>query len=796
MRKSQAIVVANEIFCYSAPPMTARPSRLNTKSSAAPARRSFRDRMRRVWRITKWTVFLLGLLAIGAGWYGQKLTTWAEEHFSRSFRWNIPSRVYSDGEYLFPGLDLARRDLPGKLDRLGYRNTGTTITTPGDYSVSKDTIEIFLHDFDYPQQKFKGFPVRLTVSDSVITAITHLQTNQALPTLRLEPELIASLFDARMEDRTLITLKEVPDVCLQAVVLIEDERFFEHHGVDPTGIFRAMLKNLASFRIKQGGSTLTQQLVKNYFLDQERSFKRKIKEAIIALAIEQRHSKKEILEAYLNEIYLGQRGQSSVEGIGEAAHLYFAKNVNQLTIGECALLAGMIRSPHHYSPFNDPQAATDRRDFVLKRLEDVALITPVQYASARAEKIVTPIRPKSAVQAPYFIDFVKQQLHILYPETQLTAEGMRIFTTLDMTSQRIAESAVEESLAALETQYAKTLPPHPAGPLQGVLISVQPQTGYLRALVGGRSYSDTQFNRAIQAKRQPGSIFKPFVYLTAFDPSRTKTPIAPSTFIYDVGFHIQSGGEDWAPRNYDHQEHGPLPAHDALMKSYNIATARLAIDTGLPAIVQTAHDAGIAAPLQAVPALALGAFEVTPLEMTSAYTIFPNNGLRAEPLSIMQVVTTDGRVLERKTISMQRQFDPAPVYLVTQTLKDVLNFGTAASSRRLGFSGLAAGKTGTTSSYRDAWFVGFTPDIVTLTWVGYDDNATIKLSGGQAALPMWVRYTTASIGNPQQDFAVPKNIVMVKIDPESGKIATKNCPQTIFAPFVEGAEPREACPLH
>lgn len=760
-------------------------------------RLTFREKIRRFFRFVKWTIILLSLGAVVSWWYVHKLNDFVEVQFSKSFRWDVPSRIYADVEYLFPGLDTGRRSLLSKLDRLGYRNTGNSVKTPGEYFASSDLLEIYLHDFDYPHQKFEGFPVRIRLNGSVIANITRIDTGESTPTVRLEPEIIATVFDAKMEDRTLVSLKEVPDACLQSVVLIEDERFFKHHGVDPMGIARAMWSNLKAFRIKQGGSTLTQQLVKNYFLTSERSFKRKIKEALMALAIEQNHTKGEILEAYLNEIYLGQRGSSSVSGFGEAARLYFGKNVSQLSSAECSLLAGMIRSPHYYSPFKNPERAKSRRDFILKKLHDGGLLSVGEYKSSIEEKIVTPKRSQRIVQAPYFIDFVKQQLFDLYPDSELSAEGMRIFTSLDMTSQLIAEDSLVGELGNLEKNYGSTLPKsHKAGELQGALVSIQPQTGYIRSLVGGRDYNETKFNRVVQAKRQPGSIFKPFVYLTAFSPTRTKQVFAPSSFIYDTNFTVQAGGKNWSPKNYDKKEHGPVTLREALMKSYNIATAKLAVDVGLEEVVKTAHDAGLNEELLAVPSLALGSFEVTPLEMASAYTIFANNGIRAEPLSIINVVDSKGEVLERKSIDMERRFDPAPVYLVNQVLKDVFDFGTAAGARRLGFTGVAAGKTGTTSNYRDAWFVGYTPDILTLTWVGYDDNAQSNMSGGRAALPIWVRYMVKAHGNPTQDFQVPKNVVLVKIDPTSGKAWRVGCPEPVYAPFVEGSEPNEQCPLN
>jgi penicillin-binding protein 1B len=453
----------------------------------------------------------------------------------------------------------------------------------------------------------------------------------------------------------------------------------------------------------------------------------------------------------------------------------------------------MIRMPSEYNPLKHRDNAEARRNFVLKRLLDERFITSDDYAKARAEPIVTPKPLVRVGRAPYFIDFVKQQLSDLYPQEVLQSEGLRIFTTLDMTAQLAAEDAVNNGLAQLEKSYANILPKNHTEPLQGVLIAMQPGNGYLRALVGGRSYSDSQFNRAIQAHRQPGSAFKPFVYLTALDPRRSKKAFTAATTIDDTTFTVQSGGKDWAPQNYDKKEHGTVTVRTALEQSLNIATAKIAIDAGLDNIVETAKVAGIKSQIDPVPSFALGSFEVTPIELASAYTIFPNGGIRAEPISIMNVVTTKGEVLEKKTVKMRRVFDAQPVYLTTSLMKGVIDHGTGAGARSLGFQGIAAGKTGTTSNYKDAWFVGFTPNFLALAWVGYDDNAAMNMSGARAALPIWANFMKDEAPPSQQDFPSPPDIVLVKIDPASGKISNSHCPNFIEEAFIEGQEPRESC---
>ncbi len=746
------------------------------------------------FRLSKYLLPIAVVLALAGIWYYHHLSNWAEQQFSKTQKWNIASKVYSDAEYLYPGVNLPARKLIAKLNRLGYRNVSPTeVKGAGEFSAASDHLDIFLHDFTYPLENFTGFPVRIVINGSSISRLINLKTQQDITTIRLEPELIAGLFGAEQEDRTLVTLNDVPQQLLESIIQIEDERFFKHHGVDPIGIARAFVKDVATLHFTQGGSTLTQQLVKNYLLRSKKSLWRKFQEALIAVAIERHHTKGEILEAYINEIYFGQRGTSSVSGVGEAARLYFGKDVGQLDTAECAQLAGMIRSPSEYSPFKNKDAAKSRRDFVLNRLYEKSLISAKDLADAKAEPIITPQRRNQVVMAPYFIQFVKQQLQELYSENILQSEGLKIFTTLDMTAQIVAESAVLKGLTDLDKSAATVLPKNHADPLQGALISIQPQTGYIRSMVGGRDFANTQFNRITQAKRQPGSTFKPFVYLTAFDPSRSKHLTYPSAYIDDTHFTIESGGKPWTPENYDKKEHGRITLRTALENSENIATAKLALETGLDEIVTTARDAGLTSELLAVPSIALGSFEVTPMELASAYTIFANNGIRALPASIIQVVDKSNQVLQRKVMEVHKKFEAGPVYLTTNVLKGVMDRGTGAGARKLGFTGIAAGKTGTTSNYKDAWFVGFTPSILTLVWVGYDDNATMNLSGGRAALPIWTTYMKQTVGDSPEDFSPPPGVVLVKIDPATGLLSGKHCPDGVFEPFIEGHEPDKTC---
>lgn len=694
-------------------------------------------------------------------------------------RWNLPSRVYSDSFYLYPGMKVGPVEVERRLERLSYKRTGREVRSMGEFSRAGSTVVVSLHHFVYPSDEFSGFLVRLEFSKETLESIRRLDTDEELKNLKLEPELIASIFDEKMEDRTLVPLAQIPDYLIRAVIAVEDERFYTHHGIDPIAILRAFLTDLLHLKAVQGGSTVTQQLVKNYFLTSQKTLVRKINEVLMAILLELRYSKEDILEAYFNEIYFGQRGPISVTGIEEASRLYFSKNASNLSLAEAALLAGMIRSPGEYSPFRNITKAYDRRNFVLKTMNAKELITPQEYGAARREKIAVAPRNSRPFQAPYFIDFVQSELRTSYPSEVLKSEGLKIFTTLDLEAQEIAERALQRRLEELEEGRPKLKKLRSEGKyLEGAFIAVRPQTGAIRAFVGGRDYEKSQFNRVADAHRQPGSAFKPFVYLTALQEGQTL--VSP---LIDTSFSVRVPDGNWRPENYDKKEHGKVTLRQALEQSYNIATSRLAIDVGLEKVVATAREAGIESPLEPYPAMALGSFEVTPLELARAYTIFPNQGTKSEPIAITSVITREGVVLEKKGFRMKKVVSPEVAYLMNYALRGVLDRGTASSSRALGFTGLGAGKTGTTSEYRDSWFVGYTPDLLALTWVGYDDGTPTGLSGAAGALPIWTEFMKKvnPAGALRGDFPEPETIVKVK------------CGDSFEEAFLKGTEPKGRC---
>ncbi len=658
-----------------------------------------------------------------------KIRTKFEAH-----RWNLPSRIFSDSYYLYPGQRLSPVALEAKLKRLAYKRVIGPAQNVGEFGRSGPAVSVYLHTFSYPSEEFVGFRTRVLFDEERVKEIENLETGEKLKMLRLEPELIASIFDEKMEDRTVVTLEEIPEELVQSVIAVEDERFFRHRGVDPIAILRALLTDILHLRIVQGGSTLTQQLVKNYFLTAERTVGRKINELIMALLLEGRFSKEEILEAYLNEIYLGQLGAVSIR--------------------------------------------------------DKGLITEAEFRKARKERITTAPPARKPLGSPFFVDTLKGQLRESYGDL-LASEGLRIFTTLDAEAQETAEGVVERRLQELERSRPAIKKLAAEGKfLEACLIAIDPQTGFIRAYVGGRDYSISQFDRCSMARRQPGSAFKPFVYLTALDETGKWTA---ASLLEDRSFSVRSGGEEWQPKNYDETEHGTVTLREALEQSYNIATARLAIDIGLDRVVETAKRAGLTTPLDPVPSVALGAFEVVPLELAQAFTLFPNQGILSHPVSWTHLVTRDGVVLEKKSFKMERVITPERAYLMNSLLRGVIERGTGQAVRLLGMTGLAAGKTGTTSDFRDSWFIGYSPQLLTLVWSGYDDGTPSGLSGAAGALPIWADFMKKAAPSGDEDFIATEDILLLKVERASGKRWERRCGESFEEVFIRGTEPRQSC---
>lgn len=670
-----------------------------------PTKRSrFKDFL---WRHSAGLAFLVMVLFVAfIGFVGYTYVV-VTKKFDSSRRWDLPSRVYSDATPIVPGMSYPRSLLEPKLNHVGYHEARARVSNPGEYRFAGNTLEIYLQNFDYPEMEFRAMPVAIEFDRSTVQSMHRLDDNVPLRGVRIEPELITSIYNNEMEDRVPVSLSAVPKVVTEAVIATEDKSFYRHEGISIRGVIGALITDIRQGALTHGGSTLTQQLVKNLYLNPERTWRRKGVEALMAVLLEARYSKNDILEAYLNEIYLGQNGSVQIIGVEQASLVYFGKHVTYLTLPEAATLAGIIRSPNVLSPLKYPERAKPRRDTVLRLMRDQGRISEAEYDAAIASPLTVTRFPKTSRSAPFFVDLVLKQLRETYPETQLKTEGLRIFTTLDTIMQRSAESALDHGISDLTKRYSH-IRKSPV-PLDGVIITIQPGTGYVKALVGGRSYSKTQFNRAIQARRQPGSLFKPFVYVTAMDPARGEQTLTAATVLDDSPIRVRSGASFWEPQNYDNRFHGRVDVRTALAHSYNIPAVRAAIEAGVPNVIKTASTIGIESRLEPYPSISLGAFEVTPLEIAYAYSAFANLGMKAEPIAILAVVKANGEIKESRQVKMKRVAPAAVSYIMNDILQDVFDYGTAVKARSLGFERAFAGKTGTTSNYRDAWFIGYSP---------------------------------------------------------------------------------------
>ena len=751
---------------------------------------------RRIWlRILLWLL----LISAAAGAAGGGLLYRSLVFKFEGARWRLPSRIYSDSLILYPGLDIARVGLLARLDRLGYRAVSRRPDSPGLFHRSGRVLEIFLRDFSFPSGHVDAQCVRIRLEGGIIGEIRDLESGEEFFTLEIESELIAGLFSEIWEERTPVGIDEVPRHLVDAVVAIEDHRFFSHHGVDLFGVARAIRVNIGAGRVLQGGSTLTQQLVKNFYLTAEKSLWRKIVEAVMALMLEATYSKSEILECYLNEIYLGQRGAQGIYGVGEAARFYFGKPVQGLELHESALLAALIRSPGGYSPHRNAARIQKRRDIVLGKMLASGSIGSGEEARARACPIEVGAFVPQHNEAPYFVDFLTRDLKDHFPATALTSQGMRIFTTLDLQAQRAAERAVSKGLDSLEQSYPSLGKGRADSPLEGCLVALHPQTGHVLAMVGGRDYRASKFNRVTQALRQPGSVFKPFVYCAALQRpgAGTRARFTPATLIEDAPLTVPDHSGPWSPRNYDGQYRGKVTIRRALEDSLNVPTVRLALAVGLDRISETAESFGLSRTDMVVPSLALGSVEATPLEMASAYSVFANGGVRAWPIAVKKVVDRYGNVLERRSMKVDRVTSPQVAHIITRILEGAVERGTGRGLARYGLAGGVAGKTGTTSDYQDAWFAGYTSDLLALVWIGFDRGGSLGITGAQGALPIWADFVLASgRATRRSGFMPPPGVVEIDICPESGEMAASGCPDPLTETFLAGIAPTAFCTNH
>ncbi|HEY2664543.1 MAG TPA: PBP1A family penicillin-binding protein [Candidatus Binataceae bacterium] len=678
-------------------------------------------------------------------------------------RWNLPSRVYSDTVTIYPGQSLKDLGFFDRLARLNYHRVDK-VTTRGEYSYDEDhgRLAIFLHSFAYPYNHFGGelVEVRFDSADQKIVLMGDGVTQKPLYSIELEPELISGIYEGNWAQRRLVPLADIPPALVDAVLAAEDHRFYQHHGVDLVRIIKAGWVDMTSGRLRQGGSTLTQQLMKNFFLTSQRDWHRKATEALMAYIAERKFTKDEILENYLNDIYLGQRGQEGIYGVWEASQYYFSKDLADLTIGEMATIAGMISSPNRFNPLKHPDLARARRNEVLLAMLGEGYISKPAYDEAATQPMQAREVFTESNDAPYFNDYVRRELAARYPPEVLTGEGLRIFTTLDVHANGLAAIAIEKGLTDLEAKHASLRRKEEDDNLQACLVALEPQTGKIRAMVGGRDYRHSQFNRVTQSKRQPGSVFKPITYLAALDAGYSPTtPVEDAPFTWVYGDNLS-----WTPANYKKRYFGQVPLMFALGESLNAATSRLAYAVGLERVRAMASKLGFE-DLPDYPSIVLGGVEVAPIEIARAYAILANEGFEVEPFAVSEVVDKDGKVIEGHQLKAEQVLAPDVAYEIDAMLQYVINHGTGAGARRLGFTRPAAGKTGTTNEEKDAWFAGFTPDLLAVVWTGFDKKEVIGLTGAQAALPMWVNFMKAATASrPRSEFLPPPAVAVAKVD--------------------------------
>ncbi len=577
--------------------------------------------------------------------------------------------------------------------------------------------------------------------------------------------VLANLFE---ENRIWVPLKKIPKYLIYAVLAAEDSDFYYHHGINLKGIIRAAWVNFRSGKIVEGGSTITQQLAKNLFLTPSKTIKRKIKEMMLALQIENRYSKNKILELYLNEIYLGH----GAYGVQAAAKTYFDKNVWELSLAESALIAALIKAPEKYSPYKNLKRALARQRYVIRRMEKLGYITHEEAEKALREPLIfRGIKEIREWKAPYFVAYILKKLLKEYGAKQVYRGGLKVYTTLDLELQKYAEEAFSKA------------------PSEGALIAIDPETGYIKAMVGGKNFRRSQFNRAVQAHRQPGSAFKAFVYTAAFECGFTE-----STLVEDSPIEFPNG---WKPRNYDSKYHGWVTIREAFEHSYNIVAVKVAQEVKPKKIIECARKMGIKSPLPNDLSIALGSADVTPLEMAAAYACIANEGYRIKPIAILEVKDRDGKLLEKNLPSKERVLRKDIAYLMIDMMRHVIQRGTGVRAR---LNRPCAGKTGTTNNFSDAWFIGFTPDLVAAVYLGNDDHTPLGkrgATGGRLAAPIWKGFMQKALKNvPPHDFPIPDDIVFVKVCAQSGKLPTPACPKIVEEAFIKGTEPTEICDIH
>jgi penicillin-binding protein 1B len=744
----------------------------------------------------------LSLLIIGffAYWY-VKYDRIIEQRF-RGPAFSTSAKIFAAPHLVRVGAKLTTAEIAAELRHAGYSQKEGE-SQLGSYRLQGSSIEVL----PGPQSYHSPEPATISVAIGAVSAITSRSSGE-LAAYELEPQMLTSLFDAEQRSkRQLVKYDQIPKVLVDAVTSIEDRRFFQHNGVNFMRLAEAAWIDFTHGRHQQGGSTITMQLSRAFFLTPEKTFKRKLIEMLIAVELEQKFSKQQIFEFYANRVDLGQRGSFTISGLAEASRSYFNKDLKDINLPEAALLAGLIQAPSYLSPYRHPERALERRNTVIESMVETRDITRDQADKAKATPLKLAPPNVEASDAPYFVDMVRDTIVNKLNEREVNEQEYRIYTTLDPELQRAAAQAVETGIKLVDDQVTKmrthkkkigknkfetTVTPGPQA--QVALIAMDPHTGEIKALVGGRNYGASQLNHAL-AKRPTGSIFKPFVYAAAVNTALdgSTAVITPASTVSDQASTFSYGDQIYEPRNYKEEYHGDVTLRYALALSLNNATVKLAEEVGYDKVAELAKSAGIAS-VKATPAMALGAYDATPVDMTAAYTSFANGGLRLSPVFVNSVRNSKGDVIVNIAAEKKQVLDPRVAFVMTTMLEGVVNFGTAYGVRTRGFTAPAAGKTG---SSHDGWFAGYTSNLLCIVWVGYDDYSDIRLSGAQTAAPIWAEFMKKAVALPGysdvKPFSQPQGVIDVQLDKITNRLATSSCPDDYTVAFVAGTEPRDTC---
>jgi penicillin-binding protein 1B len=695
-------------------------------------------------------------------------------------RWAIPARVFASPVELYAGQGLSPSKFEELLKDLNYRQDNQ-FTTEGSYAKKDQQISVKTRSFGFWDQSEPSRMLTINFNESAITSVTNVVDDKEIAIVRLDPVQIGSFYPAIKEDRILIKLEEAPDKLIKALLASEDRNFFTHFGISFRGIARAIMADIRAKGLVQGGSTITQQLAKNFYLSSERKLWRKIKEIFMALILEFRYSKNEILEAYLNEIYLGQDGSNAVHGFGLASEFYFGSALKDLNLEQIATLVALVRGPSEYDPRRYPERALERRNLVLDVMAEQDYITSAEAEQAKASPMIILPKTRTAKNRyPGFLDLVKRQLKQEYREEDLTSQGLRIFTTLDTQVQDSLQQTLTTKLKQLEKSSS-------AKNLETAVVVTRRDSGEIAALASAREEMASGFNRALDAIRPIGSLIKPAVYLTALQ-YPNKYTITTKVSDSDITVNLPNG-TTWSPKNYDHRQHGNVTLLTALTKSYNLATVRIGLDIGVARTAKTLKEMGVNRKVDLFPSLLLGASSLTPIEVTQMYQTLAGDGFLTPIRGIRAVVADDGKQLQSYPFTVRQAVDPAATYIVNTMLQEVMLHGTGHSAyedfpKDYGL----IGKTGTTNDAKDSWFAGYTGDYLSVVWLGRDDNKPIGLTGSTGALQVWTSLMK-QISKQPVTLIPPENIVMAGIDPNNGLLANKTCKRSKEYPYLAGSEP-------